>query len=267
MIKGDGVRRIAVSEKRVTHVETYSGRRLEADAYISAIHPCAMLRIIDNGAFPKSYADRLNAIPNSYSAFSIYLKLKPNAFPYINHSEYYMSRYNEIWNFGSDSQPMPVGFLFMTPPKTGNDTYATTALITSPMKFADVQQWEHTTVGRRGADYEAWKAAYAEALLQRVEEMHPGFAHCIEAMNTASPLTIRDFYASEEGCLSGYSKDCCNLVLSQLPVVTKVRNLYLTGQNNNLHGFCGVPLTAINTCEAILGHNYIINRINECAEQ
>jgi hypothetical protein len=33
-----------------------------------------------------------------------------------------------------------------------------------------------------------------------------------------------------------------------------------------LHGFCGVPLTAIKTCEAILGMNYIIDKINECTE-
>jgi hypothetical protein len=56
------------------------------------------------------------------------------------------------------------------------------------------------------------------------------------------------------------------MTLSQLPVVTKVKNLLLTGQNNNLHGFCGVPLTAINTCEAILGQNYVINKINACKE-
>jgi hypothetical protein len=47
-----------------------------------------------------------------------------------------------------------------------------------------------------------------------------------------------------------------------VPVVTKIKNLLLTGQNNNLHGFCGVPLTAINTCEAILGVNHIVNRLN-----
>ena len=37
----------------------------------------------------------------------------------------------------------------------------------------------------------------------------------------------------------------------------------LLGQNCNVHGFCGVPLTAINTCEAILGLNYVINAITE----
>ena len=78
----------------------------------------------------------------------------------------------------------------------------------------------------------------------------------------ASPLTIRDYYHTKEGAIFGYRKDCENLIFSQLPVYTKVKNLLLTGQNINLHGICGVPLTAINTSEAILGTNTIVNQIN-----
>ena len=99
--------------------------------------------------------------------------------------------------------------------------------------------------------------------MEKVEELHPGFREAIEEVNTSSPLTIRDFYGVKEGSLCGFSKDCHNITLSQLPVVTKISNLLLTGQNNNLHGFCGVPLTAINTCEAILGLNHIINQLNK----
>ena len=94
------------------------------------------------------------------------------------------------------------------------------------------------------------------------EELHPGFRESVEKINTSSPLTIRDFYGVKEGALCGFSKDCQNITFSQLPVVTKINNLLLTGQNNNLHGFCGVPLTAINTCEAILGINSVIEKLN-----
>ena len=85
----------------------------------------------------------------------------------------------------------------------------------------------------------------------------------MDKVNTASPLTIRDYYGAKEGTMCGFSKDYKNLPLSQLPVVTKVDNLRLTGQCNNLPGFCGVPLTAVNTVESILGRNYILDRINE----
>jgi all-trans-retinol 13,14-reductase len=111
-----------------------------------------------------------------------------------------------------------------------------------------------------------WKKECTDKLLDRVEEVYPGFSEKIEAINSSSPLTIRDYYNVKDGSLCGFSKDYNNIVLSQVPVVTKIRNLLLTGQNNNLHGFCGVPLTAINTCEAIFGLNYIVDKINQAIE-
>jgi all-trans-retinol 13,14-reductase len=107
-----------------------------------------------------------------------------------------------------------------------------------------------------------WKKLCAEKIIGMIERIHPGFRDCIENMNMSSPLTIRDFYGVKEGAITGYSKDCNNIIVSQIPVVTKVKNLLLTGQNINLHGFCGVALTAISTCEVLLGQNYIINKIN-----
>ena len=257
----DGVKWVEIGNRRVDYVVTESGRRFTADYYISAIHPCTLLRLSDEHAIPKAYRERLNAIPNTHSAFSLYIKLKPGTFPYINHSEYYMTRYGDVWNFSRADRPWPLGFLMMTPPNEHQGDWATKVLVTAPMPFQMVGRWEHTTVGHRGAEYDEWKAERAKELLTQVEEIHPGFSDCIEAMNTSSPLTIRDFYGAKDGGICGYAKNCQNILLSQVPVVTKVGNLLLTGQNNNLHGFCGVPLTAINTCEAILGVNSIVEKV------
>ncbi len=117
--------------------------------------------------------------------------------------------------------------------------------------------------GASGRGIRNLESPKAQQLLSHIEEIHPGFGACIDRIITASPLTIRDFYGVKDGALSGFSKDYKNIALSQVPVVTKVDNLLLTGQNNNLHGFCGVPLTAINTAEAILGRNSILHKINE----
>jgi len=259
----DGAVEIRVTDRNVDYVATSHGRRLTANYYVSAIHPCSMLGLMDDGALPKAYRNRLNEIPNSYSAFSVYVKLKPGAFPYINRSEFYMTRYGDIWDFARTDRPWPLGFLFMTPPDDEQGPYASKVLITAPMSFDEVRRWSDTVTGRRGRDYEEWKLRCLNRLLDLVEELHPNFRVAIDKVNTASPLTIRDFYNVKEGTMCGYSKNCNNLALTQLPVVTKIRNLLMTGQNNNLHGFCGVPLTAITTAEAILGKNYILNKINE----
>lgn len=293
VVPGDGVEWVEMAQspslsggggrggnlRHVDHVRTVKGRVYTADYYISDIHPCTLLKLMDEKAFPKAYRERLNSIPNAHSAFSLFVKLKPGTFPYINHSEYYMTRYADVWNFSRTDRPWPLGFLFMTPPEDSHtpqggsgaglvgcaNCAASKALVTAPMPFDMVARWADTTPGHRGSDYKAWKEDCAAALLRQLEDLHPGFSDCIEAMNTASPLTIRDYYGAKDGTICGFSKDCQNIALSHLPVVTKVDNLLLTGQNNNLHGFCGVPLTAITTAEALLGTNYVINKINSCA--
>ena len=264
VIANEEVEWIEVNNRVVDYVQTKRGERYQADYYISDIHPCTMLQLMDEKAMPKSYRERLNSIPNSHSAFSLYIKLKERSFPYINYSEYYMTRYDDVWNFSNPEKPWPLGFLFMTPPNHQQGQYATKVLVTAPMPFEMVKKWEHTVVGHRGEDYEEWKKEKTEALLSQIEDIHPGFTDCIADINASSPLTIRDYYHVKEGSICGFSKDCHHIALSQVPVVTKVSNLFLTGQNNNMHGFCGVPLTAINTCEAILGINHVINKINEC---
>ena len=278
VIAGDGVEWIAVGDRHVDHVRTKRGSVYRADHYIADIHPCTLLKLMDEQAFPKAFRERINAVPNAPSAFSLFIKLRPASFPYINHSEYYMTRYDDVWNFGRSDRPWPLGFLFMTPPEQAHlpsrgvngparaaqgsaSVHSSKAIVTAPMPFSMVKRWEHTTTGHRDTSYEDWKAEMTEALLRQVEDMHPGFSRCIEAVNSASPLTIRDFYGAKEGTICGFSKDCQHIALSHLPVVTKIDNLLLTGQNNNLHGFCGVPLTAINTCEALLGTNHVINKI------
>ena len=123
--------------------------------------------------------------------------------------------------------------------------------------------WENTRVGRRGKEYEEWKKRLETKLLDKLESLHPGFKESIKMCFSASPLTIRDYLGVKEGSLYGHLCDCKNLLASQMPIATKVRNLLLTGQNVNLHGICGVPLTAIQTAEGIVGYGKILEKINK----
>lgn len=259
----DGVKSVHSEGKMITGVTTLSGKNYSADYYICAIHPCSFFALLDDEkVLPKPYRTRLNELPNSYSAFTLNIKLKDKSFKFFNYAQYYMTRYDEVWKVGETTEKWPYGFLCITPPNIEQGEFADRMIVTAPMSWEKAKRWENTVVGNRGAEYEAWKKEYTNRLLDCMEEVYPDIRNCIEDINSASPLTIRDFYGVKEGTMYGFSKDCNNLVLSQVPVVTKVPNLFLTGQNCNLHGFCGVSLTAINTSEAILGRNYILNKIN-----
>lgn len=262
VIASDAVVSVRSENKRISEIITAKGESFRGDYYICAVHPCTFLRLLDDPTvLPKVYRNRLDAIPNAYSAFTLNLKLKPGSVRYFNHTKYYMTRYDAIWKF-ADADSWPCGFLFITPPEINQGEYSTKMIVTAPMQWKMVQKWENTSVGQRGSDYVEWKKGCADKLLDCLEEFYPDIRRNIIDMNTASPLTIRDFYGVKEGSMCGFAKNYNDLVFSQVPVVTKVPNLFLTGQNCNLHGFCGVSLTAINTCEAILGQNSILDKIN-----
>lgn len=263
-----------VTDREVRSVTyRHGGRRLQlptlgddgqAVPVVCAIHPLQLLRLTDTKAFSKAYRSRMEEVPQSYSTFCVYCLLKPESFPYINHTCYYQRDYGKVWHYGEyDPADWPRGFMYMTPAETGQGEWATKVVINSPIPYSTCSQWADTTTGRRGSDYEAWKQQHIDRIIDCMELLYPGFRSKCEYIFAAGPLTIRDYYGQPEGSLYGLLRDCDNLARSQVPVFTKLHNLYMTGQNVNLHGFCGVPLTAINTVEAIVGLNQIIKKINE----
>lgn len=264
VLAGKEVTKIEVENRVAQRVLTADGAAYEAEWVISAIHPSILNRIVTPGAFLRGYSARLDEIPVSNSAFSLFFDLKPGRFPYIDHTCYFMEDYGRIWAQASqpDDDSWPCGFMYMTPPDPDQGEYADRLLVHCIMDFAEVEKWRDTRVGRRGADYEQWKKSHVDRVIAKLEMLFPGFAEMVENVYAASPLTIRDYYATKDGAIFGYRKDSENMMLSQLPVFTKVRNLLLTGQNINLHGICGVPLTAINTAEAILGLNRVVADLN-----
>lgn len=260
------VTKVEIKDRNIISVQTDSGESFKGDWYISSVHPSELLRILPDGAFLKAYTSRLKEIPVSCSAFSVYIDLKPDRFPYIDHTCYYMEEFGSIWNQDKfDAEDWPRNFMYMTPPDSDQGKYATRLLVHCIMSYDQVRQWENTTTGHRGKDYEAWKKRCCDMVIRKLENVYQGFSDMVENVYASSPLTIRDFYNTKEGAIFGNRKDSENLMLSQLSVFTKVRNLLLTGQNVNLHGICGVPLTAINTAEAILGENTLIKQINDDA--
>ena len=253
VVADEEVVRIAVEGRRVTGVYTRKGQCYQADSYVSDVHPDVLLRIIDPQAFTTAFKTRIHSVPETASSFKMYVKLKDKAFPYCNHARFCLSHSN-TW---------PQRLMFVTPPVQHQGDYAETLVVIAPMDFAQVKPWEHTLTGHHGEEYKLWKLDMMNRMKAYMEKVYPGFSNCIEFAFAASPLTIRDYYGNKEGSNYGFQRDSRNPMLSQLSVTTKVENLFLTGQNVNIHGLCGVSLTAIETTEALEGHNTIVRKINE----
>ena len=266
VITGDAVTAVEVEDKRATAVVTAHGKRFEADYVINTLPPQLLFDLLPEGALPKAYITRLSEAPLTYSAFILYIVFKPESFPYINHTCYLQDDYGLVWNHAEyDADTWPRGLMYITPPTEDQGPWAQRMTVNCIMPWSQVAQWADTRVGHRGADYEAWKQEQAERILDKMGQLYPGFRDKVQTYIAASPLTIRDYYGSPCGALYGYQKDAHDPARTMVMPVTKIPNLLLSGQCVNLHGICGVPLTAISTAEVIFGINTIVNKIKAYA--
>jgi all-trans-retinol 13,14-reductase len=259
---GNGVNHIEIENKEIAYIETIDGQKHTADWYISAIHPSSLFKLMDTSKIQRSYWQRIDSIPNSQSAFTLYIIFKPETFPYQNFTGYYLYDYSQVWRLNEyDADTFPTGMMYITPPATMHDRFATKMIINCIMPFSAVKQWENTTVGKRGEEYHAFKKRCEQQIINKMEQLYPDFRSCIKSVYSASPLTIRDYYNQKEGAIYGIKKDCKNIMHSCIPVHTKLKNLLLTGQNINFHGIVGTPLTSIITCGELLGLEYLFDKI------
>ena len=85
--------------------------------------------------------------------------------------------------------------------------------------------------------------------------------HCIEKIHTTTPLSYRDYTGTIDGSAYGIVKNYQYPQISFVSTRTKLKNLFLTGQNLNVHGALGVTLTAMLTCSEFVGQEYLAKKV------
>lgn len=222
VIAGDAVESVKVVDRVVEFVMTKSKKQYVGDWYISDVHPATLFALTGDGAFPRIYVNRIKEIPNSYSAFSVYIKFKPESYPYVNHPCYFQENYETVWNLGEYTEDsFPQGFMFITPPTHNQGPWANRMIINCVMPFDAVRQWEHTTIGHRGNDYVEWKERLTNKVIAKMDMLKPGFRDAIDVSFASSPLTIRDYYGVKEGSLYGHRCDCKTCFSPRCPLRPK----------------------------------------------
>ena len=250
---------------QIASVELANGECIEAKQFISDIHPSRTLAMIPEGHIRKAYRSRIVQLENTTSSFSVYIVFKKNSFPYMNYNLYYY-RNQDVWESTLyNRETGPENFLLLTPASSANQDYAEAIIAMTYMSYDEVKQWENSSIGKRGADYDAFMKLRAEQLIDLVEEKIPDFRSHIHTYYTSSPLTYRDYTGIPEGSLYGVLKDCNDPLKSLISPRTKIPNLLLTGQNIILHGALGVTIAAVTTCSELLGLSYLVKKIKEAS--
>lgn len=270
---GDVIRNTAVTsiyehQGKICYVLTEDGTRVEGDYFISNIHPAATVSLTQSSLLKGLYKKRLMGLPQTVGSFSLHMVLEKKAVPYEN-CNYYFQREGQVWQLNQYTpENWPLGYgLYFTEDKD-NAGYASAVSVLTPMRYEEVKEWAGTCnrVGKensRGHSYEQFKEDKAQALLHLIAQRFPLITDNIKQYYTSTPLTNRDYIGDAEGSMYGIQKDYHDPLQTMISPRTKIPNLFLTGQNLNLHGILGTSLSAVLTCVMLTGDEDWVNRIRE----
>ena len=237
---------VHVENAHIQKVITKDGREWTAEKYIAAIAPKILFSLLTTDVVRKVARERAKEYTSDSSALSIYIKLKPKAFQFINSTIFIPAPLKD--------KCLPSYILMTTPPVRNQGEWADTMEILVPYRYSDFKQWHNSQYGQRPETYEEYKQKLAQETIEYVSQYYD-IREAIDKMEVASPLTIRDFYNNPNGAL--FSQQGLFM-----PLRTRTDNLFLTGQSILFHGMCGVPLTAILTAEALSGKDILTEIIS-----
>jgi all-trans-retinol 13,14-reductase len=241
------VKSITCNASKATSVTLASGETIEADYFISNTHPAITLSMLDTSLIKRIYRERISNVENTVSNFTLYIEFKPDTVPYANYNFYKFNTGN-VWDCGSyKKEDWPRHYIYMHQVPQKKSIYAESGIVISYMQFAEVEKWNNTCIGKRGADYNSFKEEKKEILLKQLEFDFPGIRKNIKEVYTSSPLTLRDYTGTKDGSMYGILKDKNCLEQTFISHRTKVPNLLFTGQNINSHGILGVAVSAFIT--------------------
>jgi all-trans-retinol 13,14-reductase len=245
------VTRLVENNRKITAVEVNKTDCLTADYVVSDIHPANLIALIDENACIRNvYRERINCLRNSQGMFTAHFVLKKNSIPYLNRNLFVYDKCN-LWD-NIEMQENKCAFVSFKVPEDGSPFTRNIDVLT-PLFWKEVVLWENTQTGRRGKDYLSFKKQKAAGCLEFISNHIPNIKDSVEAVYTSTPLTYRDYTGAPHGSAYGICKDYNNPLETMLSPRTPVSNLFMTGQNQNLHGMLGVSVTSLLTCAQISG--------------
>ncbi len=238
-----------------------NGERISGKNFIVNVHPSELLKMVEPNALRKTFRIRIDNLGDTMGMFTLYLVFKKNTVPYMNFNFYHYNHDN-VWVASDyDVKKWPQNYLLMPVAMSDDSKYARSASVITYMNYSELQKWENTFTGNRGDDYLEFKNNKAVELLKSVEHQFPGISNNVEAYYTSTPLTWRDYTGTRRGSAYGLIKDYNRPLESLILPRTHMPNLFLTGQNNYVHGILGVTISSVVTCSQLIDESYLVKKI------
>lgn len=271
MIEGSGgqvvinaeVDEILIEDTKAVGVRMKDGRTLQAPLVVSDAGAYnTFFRLIRQ---PQPICTDLNKIASSRAYVTLYVGIKHSASalglngttlwvcPSFDHDGNEKRFYRDL------SQEFPV--LYISFPSAKDPEFEqrfpgrATIEVIVPVRYDSFTAWENTRWMKRGDDYERLKQELATRLQEKLEVHVPAVRGKIDYVELSTPLSAKHFMKYQHGEAYGLAATPDRFLLQTLRAHTRVKNLFLTGQDVVVPGVSGALFGGITAASAILGKN------------
>ena len=259
------VERIRTERGRVTGVEMADGHFIPCDTVVSSAGVANTFAHLLEPAVSESlgYESRLESLEPSYAHLGVYIGLEDTAenlgLPKTNFWIYPSNDYDaDVARFEDDPEAeFPV--VYISFPSAKDPDYlnrhpgTATIEIVAPAPYEWFEQWEDSTWGKRGEDYEAFKTGLGERLMEHLYAKLPNLRGKVDYYEVSTPLSTNWFGGYRRGELYGLAHNADRLKADWLKPETKLKGLWLTGQDILTCGVTGAMMAGLMTTTAMVG--------------
>ncbi len=259
------VQEILVEDGKVTGVEMADGHRIECACVISSAGIGNTFRGLLTKDTVKSYdyEQQLPLVKPSFAHLGIYVGLKHTAeelgLPKTNFWIYPSNDYDAaVEKFVADRDAeFPV--VYISFPSAKDPDYlnrhpgTATIEIVAPAPYEWFEQWEESTWGKRGEDYESFKAELGERLMRYLYDKLPQLEGKVDYYEVSTPQSTNWFSGYQRGELYGLEHSSERLQQDWLGPRTRIPGLWLTGQDTLTCGVTGAMMAGMLTTMALVG--------------
>jgi len=259
------VKRIVIEGKKVAGVEMADGHRIDCSCVISSAGvENTFSRLLPAKSVTRAgYDHLLKRVKPSMAHLGVYIGLKETAeqlgLPKTNFWIYPENDFDSAVDGFMDDPQAPFPVVYISFPSAKDPDYerrrpgTATIEIVAPAPFQWFEKWQGTTWGKRGDDYEAFKAQLGDRLMQHLYEKLPQLKGRVDYFEVSTPLSTGHFCAYNYGELYGLDHDPVRLQQTWLGPRTRFRGLWLTGQDVLTCGVTGAMMAGLLTTASIIG--------------
>lgn len=259
------VENIVVEDGKVRGVLMKDGHRIECPCVISSAGVGNTFQKLLPAAIAESagYKSKMQNVEPSFAHLGVYIGLKSTAeelgLPKTNFWIYPDNDYDAaVERFvNNENEPFPVVYISFPSAKDPNylERHPGTATIeiVAPAPYQWFEKWRDKTWGKRGDDYDAFKAELGERLMNHLYDKLPGLRGKVDYYEVSTPLSTNWFSGYQHGELYGLSHTPTRMQQKWLRPKTTIPGLWLTGQDILTCGVTGAMMAGMLTTTSIVG--------------